>query len=90
MGYLGFLFFRFPFSELLFENVRYGHLTWEWKKGIRSYLHPLLFAALYKVLAFLRLDTPLFMVLMFLVFISTVPMNFMYLCSSNLITFFKI
>ncbi|XP_074264446.1 mannosyltransferase APTG1 isoform X1 [Silene latifolia] len=39
----------------------YGHLTWEWEKGIRSYLHPLLFAILYKVLAFLHLDTPLFM-----------------------------
>ncbi|XP_020115189.1 GPI mannosyltransferase 3-like isoform X1 [Ananas comosus] len=40
----------------------YGHLTWEWKQGIRSYLHPLLFALLYKIMAFLRLDTPLFMV----------------------------
>ncbi|GMN24606.1 hypothetical protein TIFTF001_049160 [Ficus carica] len=40
----------------------YGHLTWEWKKGIRSYLHPLLFALLYKVMAFLGLDTPLFMI----------------------------
>ncbi|KAL0345978.1 UNVERIFIED_CONTAM: GPI mannosyltransferase 3 [Sesamum radiatum] len=40
----------------------YGHLTWEWKKGIRSYLHPILFAALYKALAFLRLDSPWFMV----------------------------
>nr|XP_024923463.2 mannosyltransferase APTG1 isoform X2 [Ziziphus jujuba var. spinosa] len=39
----------------------YGHLTWEWKKGIRSYLHPLLFALLYKVLALLGLDTPWFM-----------------------------
>ncbi|WOL05414.1 GPI mannosyltransferase 3 isoform X1 [Canna indica] len=39
----------------------YGHLTWEWKEGIRSYLHPLLFALLYKMLAFLRLDTPRFM-----------------------------
>ncbi|KAI0531492.1 hypothetical protein KFK09_001048 [Dendrobium nobile] len=39
----------------------YGHLTWEWKKGIRSYLHPLVFALLYKVMAFLRLDTPWFM-----------------------------
>ncbi|XP_059637560.1 mannosyltransferase APTG1 isoform X2 [Cornus florida] len=39
----------------------YGHLTWEWKRGIRSYLHPMLFALLYKVLAFLRLDTPWFM-----------------------------
>uniref|UniRef100_A0A7C8YY08 Mannosyltransferase n=1 Tax=Opuntia streptacantha TaxID=393608 RepID=A0A7C8YY08_OPUST len=36
----------------------YGHLTWEWKKGIRSYLHPFLFAFLYKVLAILHLDTP--------------------------------
>ncbi|XP_021899812.1 GPI mannosyltransferase 3 isoform X2 [Carica papaya] len=39
----------------------YGHLTWEWKKGIRSFLHPLLFASLYKVLALLGLDTPWFM-----------------------------
>lgn len=36
----------------------YGHLTWEWKKGIRSYLHPIIFAFLYKVLAFCHLDTP--------------------------------
>lgn len=27
----------------------YGHLTWEWAAGIRSYVHPLLFAALYRV-----------------------------------------
>ncbi|GKV22306.1 hypothetical protein SLEP1_g32188 [Rubroshorea leprosula] len=40
----------------------YGHLTWEWEKGIRSYLHPLLFALLYKVLALLGLDTPWFMI----------------------------
>ncbi|KAL0013410.1 hypothetical protein SO802_000479 [Lithocarpus litseifolius] len=39
----------------------YGHLTWEWKKGIRSYFHPVLFAALYKVLSLLGLDTPWFM-----------------------------
>ncbi|KAA8522802.1 hypothetical protein F0562_009225 [Nyssa sinensis] len=39
----------------------YGHLTWEWKKGLRSYLHPLLFALLYKVLALLHLDSPWFM-----------------------------
>ncbi|XP_075652577.1 mannosyltransferase APTG1 isoform X1 [Castanea sativa] len=39
----------------------YGHLTWEWKKGIRSYLHPVLFAVLYKVLSLLGLDTPWFM-----------------------------
>ncbi|XP_021276661.1 GPI mannosyltransferase 3 isoform X2 [Herrania umbratica] len=39
----------------------YGHLTWEWKKGIRSYLHPMLFALFYKFIAFLGLDTPWFM-----------------------------
>ena len=42
--------------------LRYGHLTWEWEKGIRSYLHPMLFAVLYRVLAFLGLDTQWFMV----------------------------
>ncbi|CAM6090733.1 unnamed protein product [Calypogeia fissa] len=36
----------------------YGHLTWEWKRGIRSYVHPLIFAALYKLLALMGLDTP--------------------------------
>ncbi|KAM0952550.1 putative hexosyltransferase [Dioscorea sansibarensis] len=36
----------------------YGHLTWEWKKGIRSYLHPVVFALLYRVMGFLHLDTP--------------------------------
>ncbi|KAF8772256.1 hypothetical protein HU200_005971 [Digitaria exilis] len=41
----------------------YGHLTWEWKRGLRSYLHPLIFAALYKILALLHLDTPWFMVI---------------------------
>uniref|UniRef100_A0A0D9YL87 Mannosyltransferase n=1 Tax=Oryza glumipatula TaxID=40148 RepID=A0A0D9YL87_9ORYZ len=41
----------------------YGHLTWEWKRGLRSYLHPLVFAALYKILALLHLDTPWFMVM---------------------------
>ncbi|XP_047941262.1 mannosyltransferase APTG1-like [Salvia hispanica] len=40
----------------------YGHQTWEWEKGIRSYLHPVIFAALYKVLAFLHLDSPWFMI----------------------------
>ncbi|MED6133352.1 Mannosyltransferase aptg1 [Stylosanthes scabra] len=39
----------------------YGHLTWEWKAAIRSYLHPLLFVPLYKLLAFLHLDTPFVM-----------------------------
>ncbi|XVF34305.1 hypothetical protein REPUB_Repub18cG0048100 [Reevesia pubescens] len=40
----------------------YGHLTWEWEKGIRSYLHPMLFALFYKFLALLGLDTPWFMI----------------------------
>ncbi|KAA8535457.1 hypothetical protein F0562_030460 [Nyssa sinensis] len=40
----------------------YGHLTWEWEKGIRSYLHPVLFSLLYKVLAVFHLDTPWLMV----------------------------
>ncbi|KAI5067112.1 hypothetical protein GOP47_0017640 [Adiantum capillus-veneris] len=35
----------------------YGHLTWEWSKGIRSYVHPLIFAGLYKVLKFTKMDT---------------------------------
>ncbi|CAA2976465.1 GPI mannosyltransferase 3 [Olea europaea subsp. europaea] len=38
----------------------YGHLTWEWKKGIRTSLHPMLFATLYRVLAFFNFDTPWF------------------------------
>lgn len=50
------------------SNCRYGHLTWEWKRGIRSYLHPLLFAVLYKFLAFLHLDTPWFMVISWCLF----------------------
>ncbi|GAA0176355.1 glycosyltransferase [Lithospermum erythrorhizon] len=41
----------------------YGHLTWEWEKGIRSYLHPFIFAVLYKVLAFFSFDRiPWFMI----------------------------
>lgn len=35
----------------------YGHLTWEWSRGIRSYIHPLIFAGLYKVLELLKMDT---------------------------------
>jgi phosphatidylinositol glycan class B len=37
---------------------RYGHLTWEWapETQLRGYAHPLLFAALYKLLALLGLD----------------------------------
>ncbi|KAI9126033.1 hypothetical protein K1719_003451 [Acacia pycnantha] len=39
----------------------YGHLTWEWKEGIRSYLHPMVFVVLYRILALLHLDMPWFM-----------------------------
>lgn len=34
----------------------YGHLTWEWKSGIRSYIHPGLISILYKFLDILSLD----------------------------------
>ncbi|KAF7152540.1 hypothetical protein RHSIM_Rhsim01G0011300 [Rhododendron simsii] len=43
-------------------KTRYGHLAWEWEQWIRSYLHPMMFACLYKVLALFHLDTPLFMI----------------------------
>ncbi|KAL5697329.1 Mannosyltransferase aptg1 [Ranunculus cassubicifolius] len=39
----------------------YGYLTWEWSKGIRSYLHPMVFVFLYKVLGFFHLDNPMLM-----------------------------
>src|SRR5688572_14756226 len=41
---------------------RYGHLTWEWKQGIRSYTYPLIFAVLYKLLAIFHLDSRFFVV----------------------------
>lgn len=34
----------------------YGYITWEWQSCIRSYAHPMLFATLYKVVAWLHLD----------------------------------
>uniref|UniRef100_A0A6J0T323 Mannosyltransferase n=1 Tax=Pogona vitticeps TaxID=103695 RepID=A0A6J0T323_9SAUR len=34
----------------------YGHLTWEWAEGLRSYLYPLLFASIYKALQLLQED----------------------------------
>lgn len=63
---LSFLSFEMDFIIIIifYIGCRYGHLTWEWKKGIRTYLHPVLFAALYKVLAFSLLDTPWFMVIL--------------------------
>ncbi|CAI5476510.1 unnamed protein product [Closterium sp. Yama58-4] len=38
----------------------YGYLTWEWQPewAARSFLHPLFFAAGYRLLALLRCDTP--------------------------------
>lgn len=36
----------------------YGALTWEWQKGIRSYLYPGFIAAIYTVLNFTGLDYP--------------------------------
>ena len=41
----------------------YGHLTWEWKEGLRSYVYPTLFAVLYKTLAVLRLDSRIVLVI---------------------------
>uniref|UniRef100_A0A182SM66 Mannosyltransferase n=1 Tax=Anopheles maculatus TaxID=74869 RepID=A0A182SM66_9DIPT len=35
----------------------YGHMTWEWTAGIRSYVYPAVFAGLYKLLALCGLDT---------------------------------
>ncbi|XP_072945372.1 GPI mannosyltransferase 3 [Epargyreus clarus] len=36
----------------------YGALTWEWQKGLRSYLYPSVIAALYTVLKYTGLDYP--------------------------------
>ena len=40
----------------------YGYLTWEWKAGIRSYIYPLIFSALYTILKLIQLDDPIFLV----------------------------
>ncbi|KAL5698373.1 hypothetical protein ACHQM5_029422 [Ranunculus cassubicifolius] len=44
-------------------QIAYGyvHLTWEWSKGIHSYLHPMVFVLLYKLIGFFHLDSPLLM-----------------------------
>ncbi|XP_046419584.1 GPI mannosyltransferase 3-like [Neodiprion fabricii] len=34
----------------------YGHLTWEWREGIRSYIYPLLISLIYRILGFFHLD----------------------------------
>lgn len=35
----------------------YGHISWEWTEGLRSYFYPGLFAVFYKILSFVGLDT---------------------------------
>ncbi|XP_061132290.1 GPI mannosyltransferase 3 [Syngnathus typhle] len=35
----------------------YGHLTWEWKEGIRGFTYPLFFAIIYKVLHWIHCDS---------------------------------
>lgn len=42
----------------------YGYLTWEWVQGIRSYIYPLIFAGVYKVLALCNLDHVNYLVLL--------------------------
>lgn len=44
----------------------YGHLTWEWHQGIRSYIPPLIIASYYKLLEFIGFDiVPLMVLLIF-------------------------
>lgn len=42
----------------------YGYLTWEWSQGIRSYVHPLFVAFLYKPLQIFGLDKPELLVIL--------------------------
>ncbi|KAJ6664343.1 hypothetical protein lerEdw1_008562 [Lerista edwardsae] len=44
------------FSVCIFNAYNYGYLTWEWAEGLRSYLYPLLFASIYKVLQLFTMD----------------------------------
>uniref|UniRef100_A0A3Q2YLC8 Mannosyltransferase n=1 Tax=Hippocampus comes TaxID=109280 RepID=A0A3Q2YLC8_HIPCM len=37
-------------------HVTYGHLTWEWKEGIRGFTYPLFFAVIYKILHWINCD----------------------------------
>ncbi|XP_075981867.1 phosphatidylinositol glycan anchor biosynthesis class B [Anticarsia gemmatalis] len=46
------------------EVFGYGALTWEWQKGIRSYLYPSLVALLYTILKYTGLDYPEALVLL--------------------------
>lgn len=40
----------------------YGYLTWEWKHGLRGYLHPFVFACLYKFLHIFGLDSRILLI----------------------------
>lgn len=40
----------------------YGYTTWEWREGIRSYIYPTVFAALFKFLALFGLDNRLMLI----------------------------
>ena len=46
--------------QLVFHQ---GYLTWEWKHGLRSYLHPLIFAIPFKLLQIFHIDFPYLIVL---------------------------
>ncbi|XP_031641017.1 GPI mannosyltransferase 3-like [Contarinia nasturtii] len=41
----------------------YGYMTWEWSKGIRSYIHPLSIAVVYRALAWLGFERVQYLVL---------------------------
>lgn len=41
----------------------YGYVTWEWSKGVRSYVYPLSIAAVYRALAYIGLDQAKYLVL---------------------------
>lgn len=40
-------------------SSRYGHLTWEWAAGLRSYLHPTIYASVFWLLKIAGIDSPL-------------------------------
>ncbi|KAL4236615.1 hypothetical protein ACF0H5_004999 [Mactra antiquata] len=40
----------------------YGHLTWEWRNGLRGYLYPSIFAVFYKFFAIFGLDSRLLLI----------------------------
>lgn len=43
----------------------FGHLTWEWHQGIRSYIPPLIISGFYKLMEFLRVDYVSVLVIIF-------------------------